>query len=1096
MAFDGTLKFDTGIDKSGFESDIGKLGAIAAKGMKAVTKVVTASVAAAAGGLSVLGAKALTAYADYEQLAGGVATLFGAQDMSLEAYAQSVGKSVDAVKGEYDNLIAAQDAVMQNAAAAFQTAGLSQNEYMETVTSFSAALIASLDGDTAKAAQVADRAIVDMADNANKMGSSMESIQNAYQGFAKQNYTMLDNLKLGYGGTKSEMERLLADAQKISGVKYNLESYADIVEAIHVIQSEMHISGISAEEAAELVASGALTEEEAFSRMGTTAKESAATIQGSVSAAKASFSNLLLGISDDTQDFEKLIDAFVGSAATAAENILPRVETIIGGIGKLISSMSGVAADLIVDLTAYLPDLIGAGVSMIGSIAEGLKENAPAIAKATMDAGKKLLGGIIDIGGDLLELGGTLLMTLAEGISENLPELLHTVSDMIAMLADGISEALPQILSLGAEILFKLIAGLETCLPQLVSSAAKIVPQLVRGITSKLPELIKAASRVILTFAKSLADAIPKVLPEVVSAALSLAEALTDPSVISDLIDAAITLVIALADGLIDALPQLIERAPVIIQNLVDALVQNAPKLLNAAIEIIAKLAEALTDPATLIALGEAAWEIIKSLIVGITDVLGELVYIGADILEAIWDGILENLGKAAEWAGEILSGFLDALAAGWHDIIDAGGKIIGWIAEGIGNVFKTAWEWGESLINGIIDSIALAWKYLVDAGSSIIGWIVDGIGNLWDAGKQWINDIWDGMKAAWGDFWDWLKARGKDILSALNPLNWVGTVAESDAVQNMIDSMQKKTGELDKTSSEIAQIPADYLHHSTPKKGAMQDDDVWGSDFVQNIIAGMEQKRGELEKAAEEIAKIPADYLHHTVPDKGPLHDDDQWGSEFAKNLIDGIRSRQQDAEKVVRALADGIADAIRFLKDDAYRWGLDMMYGLANGISGGISAVQNAAAAAANSIAAYLHFSRPEKGALHDYERWMPDFLSGLAGGIYGHLPTVSAAARALSAAMRPEIPSYTPDTVQALRTQSARSNDGIPSLPGTASIIHNSYSTVNNHTVTEQTQPVINVYLTAEMDGEKVAELTASKVDVLQGETIAFDERGTAH
>ena len=181
MAFDGTLKFDTKIDQSGFESGLSKIGSIAQKGMAVVAGAVTA----AAGAMAAIGVKALEAYADYEQLTGGVATLFGAQDMSLEQYAKSVGKSTDAAKAQYDKLLAAQSAVLGNASKAFKTAGLSQNAYMETVTSFSAALIASLKGDTEKAARVADTAITDMADNANKMGSSMESIQNAYQGFAK-----------------------------------------------------------------------------------------------------------------------------------------------------------------------------------------------------------------------------------------------------------------------------------------------------------------------------------------------------------------------------------------------------------------------------------------------------------------------------------------------------------------------------------------------------------------------------------------------------------------------------------------------------------------------------------------------------------------------------------------------------------------------------------------------------------------------------------------------------------------------------------------------------------------------------------------------
>ena len=234
-----------------------------------------------------IGKQALDSYADYEQLVGGVETLFKDNASTVENYANN----------------------------AYKTAGLSANEYMETVTAFSASLLQSLNGDTAKSAEVADMAITDMADNANKMGTSMDMIQNAYQGFAKQNYTMLDNLKLGYGGTKSEMERLLADAQKISGVKYDISNLNDVYQAIHVIQGELGITG-------------------------TTAKEASTTIQGSVSAMKSAWSNMLTGIADDNADFDGLVNNLVESIGTAAENIMPRVQIIIDGVIALVDRKS------------------------------------------------------------------------------------------------------------------------------------------------------------------------------------------------------------------------------------------------------------------------------------------------------------------------------------------------------------------------------------------------------------------------------------------------------------------------------------------------------------------------------------------------------------------------------------------------------------------------------------------------------------------------------------------------------------------------------------------------------------------------------------
>jgi len=239
------------------EKSEGKVGKLASGLVKGLAVAATAAGTA----LIAIAKSAISGYGDYEQLVGGVETLFGAGGQSIEEYAQSVGKSVDDVKDQYSKLMQAQDDVITNANNAYKKAGMSANQYMETVTGFSASLLQSLDGDTVRAAKVADMAITDMSDNANKMGTDMERITDAYQGFAKQNYTMLDNLKLGYGGTKTEMERLLKDATAISGVKYDISSLNDVYEAIHVIQGELGITG-------------------------TTAKEASTTIQGSVNAMK------------------------------------------------------------------------------------------------------------------------------------------------------------------------------------------------------------------------------------------------------------------------------------------------------------------------------------------------------------------------------------------------------------------------------------------------------------------------------------------------------------------------------------------------------------------------------------------------------------------------------------------------------------------------------------------------------------------------------------------------------------------------------------------------------------------------------------------
>lgn len=299
-----------------------------------------------------VGKEALDSYADYEQLVGGVETLFKDSSGIVENYANN----------------------------AYKTAGLSANDYMETVTSFSASLLQSLDGDTAKVAEVSNMAVTDMADNANKMGTDMSSIQNAYQGFAKQNYTMLDNLKLGYGGTKSEMERLLSDAQKISGVKYDISNLNDVYQAIHVVQGELGITG-------------------------TTAKEASTTIQGSVSAMKSAWQNMLTGIADDNADFDGLINNLVDSIVTAGENILPRVETIIDGVIELVMSTT----EIIID---DLPQIIETGRGMISGLLQGIQEMLPELASSAFLIIQELVTSLLESLPQLLQMGIDLLTEL------------------------------------------------------------------------------------------------------------------------------------------------------------------------------------------------------------------------------------------------------------------------------------------------------------------------------------------------------------------------------------------------------------------------------------------------------------------------------------------------------------------------------------------------------------------------------------------------------------------------------------------------------------------------------------------------------------
>lgn len=488
------------LDTSGYENGLdnasGKASGFADKlksGLATAAKVGAAALTAAATGMATLTKASIDQYAEYEQLVGGVDTLFKT----------------------------ASDKVQEYAANAYKTAGMSANEYMDTVTSFSASLLQSLGGDTEKAAQKADQAITDMADNANKMGTGMEMIQNAYQGFAKQNYTMLDNLKLGYGGTKEEMERLLADAEKLSGQKFDISSYSDIVDAIHVVQTEMGITG-------------------------TTAKEAASTIQGSVSAAKSAWSNLITGISADNADLDTLIGNFVSSVETAAGNIIPRVSVMLGGISQLVTSASTTIIPIVITtITDNLPALLQAAVALVGALGQGIIDSLPAITQAAIDILFFLANGLIEnlptlIDGivqvtltivqmltspdfltQLIETAILLIMTLAQGLIDAIPQLIVAVPMIIGNLLAAIIVELPNIIQMGIDLLFALIDGIIKCIPELVAAVPTLIIALVNGIVNNLDKIILAAPQIIVSLITGIIGAIPELIaavPRVIAA--------------------------------------------------------------------------------------------------------------------------------------------------------------------------------------------------------------------------------------------------------------------------------------------------------------------------------------------------------------------------------------------------------------------------------------------------------------------------------------------------------------------------------------------------------------------------------------------------
>lgn len=400
--------------------------------------------AAAATAVTALVSKSVGAFADYEQLTGGVETLFGAGGRSVEEYAQSVGKSVSDIQGKYDSLMSAQNVVLENANKAYMTAGMSANEYMDTVTGFSASLISSLGGDTNKAADYANSALVDMSDNANKMGTDMESIKNAYQGFAKQNYTMLDNLKLGYGGTQAEMKRLLSDAQKLTGQKYDISSFADITQAIHAIQTQMDITG-------------------------TTAKEASTTISGSWGSLKAAFENTLVGLTTDGEMFDQSLDALVDSAKTFGQNVIPAITGALSGVGSLIESLAPV---IVAELPSMVSDILPHLVSATKSLVTGLISQLPALGKAVLDAIPSIFDGMTDVIGEssVGKLKGSF-----EGLKNTITDTFSNIGPMLKDFCEGGISTFCDALSTAMDLASGAISVIEALSPVIGAVAGAII---------------------------------------------------------------------------------------------------------------------------------------------------------------------------------------------------------------------------------------------------------------------------------------------------------------------------------------------------------------------------------------------------------------------------------------------------------------------------------------------------------------------------------------------------------------------------------------------------------------------------------------------
>lgn len=613
----------------------------------AAKKIVGAlSAVAAVKAFSGLIKSSVDAYADFEQLTGGVETLFK------------------------DNA----DIVKQYAENAYKTSGLSANEYMETVTGFSAALITSLKGDTKKAAEMSDMAMTDMSDNANKMGSSMESIQNAYAGFAKGNYTMLDNLKLGYGGTIEEMKKLANDAQKISGIKYDISKFSDVVDAIHVIQTSMDITG-------------------------TTAREASTTISGSVNMAKKSWTNLITHMADENADFGKLINNFIESVQIAADNLLPRIKQALFGVVELVEQM--------------LPTI----VKLIPQLFDGILEKLPQISYMLLKAALELIDGLLRVlkqsGPDFIYVVIQAALWMTQAILDEAPKMLKAAIKFFTAIVEALPDTLDMIIENLKEMLTTIIYGVLDAVPELLDAAIKLFKAIIDAIPVILEELSSPYG--LPAIVENLIEGLAEEAPALLQAALELLNAIIE----------AIPLIIQI----------LLPQVPTIVSSIVTALLSEMPLLLNAAVTLFMEIVKAIpTVIGSLLSyipqFAGIGVQVVSSLVQGIRSVMSQIPGVIKGIITSIGSLFKQLVSQGKTWGKDFLQGFIDSIKSKITSLVSTikgvADKIKSFLHfsrpdEGPLRDYET---WMPDMMMGMASSLKKSEHYLIDEFENLAGGI------------------------------------------------------------------------------------------------------------------------------------------------------------------------------------------------------------------------------------------------------------------------------------------------------------------------------------------------------------------------------------
>lgn len=623
-----TVGIDGGAKKS--SGILTGLGTVA----KGAATAAVAGFTALTGAVTAIGGAALSAYADYEQLVGGVDTLFGSASQTLRGYA----------------------------AEAYKTCGMSANQYMTQATSFAASLVSSCSGDVAKAADYANMAMGDMSDNVNKMGSDMTDVQNAYQGFAKQNYTMLDNLKLGYGGTQAEMKRLIADANKLrqeqgKNADLTIDSYADVVEAIHTVQENMGITG-------------------------TTAKEAATTISGSIGMAKAAWENFITGLGRDDVDFSQLTQQLLESIGAVATNVAPRVAQIGQGI---ITAFPVVLSGLGTVLAPIVSEALSTAWNIAINALAGIGIHLPSVdssqmlsgINAAMDAAKLLLTDPAAF----LEKGNQLVQSVGSGIRAGVPKIVSEGLNVLTSLSQAFLTGFPQIVSMGGQLVLSLVQGLMDSLPSLIEQGPQIVSNIANGISAAAGVLLDTGLQIIVAIGTGLVNAVPTLLANIPQ----ILQAVWDAFVAYQWVTLGGTLVTSIGEGI----AALGSQIPTKLKGFFDQAVNHAgefvsnmaAKGLQAGSDFLLNIAATLSQMPGRV----AGW-------------FSEIIFNAASLVS--------SLGAKASAAGQ---GFLSGIQGGFNAAVSFVASIPGRVVGAIGDLGGLLVNSGRSLINGFVSGIQSA---------------------------------------------------------------------------------------------------------------------------------------------------------------------------------------------------------------------------------------------------------------------------------------------------------------------------------------------------------------------------------------------------